>query len=583
MNVYSRFWPYMKPYWLRFIQAAVAMAVVALFNGAFVALLKDTIDYIFIAKDMTMLWLAIIGVPTVFGIKTMAAYIQNYLMSWIGQKITQEIREDLFRHLHALNLSYYAENRSGDILARVTNDLQQVQSTMHFIPLYVIRDSLTILVLVTIMFWLNWRFALLAITAVPLASLILVVFGRKMRESSRQSQLIMGHIYDRFQESLQGMMVIKAFNFEQGAIEKFQRENDSFFEQMMRYLRATALSGPLMEFVGALVAAGLLYYGGKENIAGRMTPGAFIAFLTAFFSAYNPTKNLAKLNSELQRGLASGERIFQLLDEKPTIVETPNARRFDGLKDRIRIEGVSFRYAGREAYAAKDLDLRIAKGEVVAIAGPSGSGKSTLVQLLLRLYDPQKGRILFDGVDLRDLNVHSFREQIGLVSQDTILFNDTVFNNLVLGRKGVDQAQVRHAAEIADAARFISELPQGYDTILGERGMKLSGGQRQRLAIARAVIKNPSILILDEATSSLDSASEEAVQKAIERLMEGRTVLVIAHRLSTIAMAHKIYVLSQGELIEEGDHRQLMERNGLYRRLYEIQKAEPAASPVQAA
>jgi len=429
------------------------------------------------------------------------------------------------------------------------------------------------------MFSLNGLFALYALVLIPGVSSILVVLGKKMRSSSLQSNVLMGQIYSRFQESLQGMLVIKAYNYEEGAIEKFQEENALFFSQMMRYLRATALSGPLMEFIGSLILSIFVFLAYRAISAKHMTPGDAVAFLFAFVAAYAPIKNLGKLQSELQRGLASGERIFQLLDEKPSIVSKPGAPKLGGLRRAIRVEGLTFRYPGRDRAALKQLEMTIRQGERVAVVGPSGSGKSTLVQLLLRLYDPQQGRILYDDIDLRELDLRSVREQIGLVTQDTVLFNDTVFQNVSLGRRVVTLGEIEAAAKVANAAEFIKELPQGYQTMLGDRGLKLSGGQRQRLAIARAVLKNPSILILDEATSHLDSAAEEAVQAALDRLMVGRTSLVVAHRLSTIVNADRICVLQDGELVEEGSHHHLLKRGGLYRKLFEIQTAEAPASP----
>ena len=371
------------------------------------------------------------------------------------------------------------------------------------------------------------------------------------------------------------MLLIKAFNYEDGAVEKFRGENRSFFDQTMRYLRATALSGPLMELCGAMILSALLYYGGREILLGKMTTGDFFAFLAAFFAAYSPTKNLARLNAELQRGLASGERIFQLLDERPTVLEKRGAAAFSGLKSEIRFAGVGFRYPSREQHALQEVNIDVRRGERVAIVGPSGSGKSTLVYLLLRLYDPSAGRILIDGTDLRDLDIRSVRDQIGLVTQETILFNESVFENVAIGRSAATLEEVSAACRIADAHRFIESLPDGYRTQLGDRAMKLSGGQRQRLAIARAVLKNPSLLVLDEATSNLDSTSEKEVQSALERLMDGRTTFVIAHRLSTVQSADRIYVLSDGKVAECGTHSQLIASDGVYRRLYEIQKVEP--------
>ena len=571
MNVLKKIFPYVKPYRARFAYAGIAMTIVAAVNGASITLLKPIIDKVFVSRDFHMLWLAIFGVPILMALKTVAAYVQNYLMSWIGQRVTQEIREDLFCHLHALSLDFFSENKSGEILSRATNDLSNVQSCLQFLPLYMVRDTLTVVSLVGVLFFMNARFALLALLGLPAAGGLLYVLGRKMRDASLRSQATMGQIYHRFQESLQGMMLIKAFNYEQGAIEKFREENLSFFNQTMRYLRATALSGPLMEFFGSIIIALFLYFGGKEIIAGHMSTGDFFAFLAAFFSAYAPTKNIARSNSELQRGLASAERIFQLLEEKPRITEKPNARILTSLERGVSLEHVGFCYPGRETWALKNVSLEARRGETVAIVGPSGSGKSTLAQLILRLYDPQEGTICFDGMDLTGLELRSVRERIGIVTQETILFNETVLQNVALGRKNATLEEITAACKVADADSFIEGLPMGYQTHLGDRGLKISGGQRQRLAIARAVLKNPALLILDEATSNLDSTSETEVQKALERLMGGRTVLVIAHRLSMIQSADRIYVLDRGAVVESGDHRSLIAADGLYRRLYELQ------------
>ncbi|MBI3300056.1 MAG: ABC transporter ATP-binding protein [Elusimicrobia bacterium] len=594
-SAWDRFAPYLRPYRLRFAQAGVAMVIVAASNGAVAWILKPVIDGLFLQKDiltskgvltpylrplteafelgaMSNLVLITAAVPALMLVKSVAAYAQNYLMSWIGQRVTQELREDLFRHLHRLSLDYYTANRSAEILARVTNDLAMVQSTLQFLPLYLIRDLLTVVSLMFVLFYRHWRFASMAIAVLPIAAVVLFVLGRKMRDASRSSQEIMGTLYHRFQESLQGMMLIKAFNYEEGAIARFREENASFFVEMMRYLRATALSGPLMEFFGSIVIAGLLYIGGREILLGRMTPGDFSVFLAAFFMAYAPTKNLGRLNSELQRGLASGERIFQILDERPRVVDKPGAVRFDSLKASVGLENVTFRYPSREVPALDDVTLEVRRGQTVAVVGPSGSGKSTLAQLLLRLYDPAAGRVAVDGLALADLDIRSFRDRVGIVTQETVLFNDTVAANIIIGRPGVSPDDVRRAAVIADAARFIDALPQGFDTPLGDRGLRLSGGQRQRLAIARAVLKNPDLLILDEATSNLDSTSEAEIQGAMERVMTGRTVLVIAHRLSTVQHADRIFALESGRVVEAGTHRELLIAGGLYRRLWEMQQ-----------
>ena len=344
----------------------------------------------------------------------------------------------------------------------------------------------------------------------------------------------------------------------------------------MRYLRATALSGPLMEFLGALILTLILWLGGREILSDRMSPGEFMAFLGCFFAAYNPVKNIARSNSEIQRGLASANRIFELLDEKPTVLEPKSPVRFARPRKGIVFEGVSFRYPDRDAWALKKLNLRIAPGEVLAVAGPSGSGKTTLAHLLLRLFDPQEGRVLVDGTDLREFATADLRRHIGMVTQDTMLLHDSVVGNVALGVPDAPREKVLAALRAADADDFVSSLPQAYDTILGERGLKLSGGQRQRIAIARAILKDPPILVLDEATSNLDTASERSVQSALEKLYEGRTAIVIAHRLSTLQGADRIMVLSQGELVESGTHQDLLKAGGIYASLYALQSLEPA-------
>ncbi|PCI32586.1 MAG: ABC transporter permease [Elusimicrobia bacterium] len=588
----------MKPHRLRFYQAAIAMVVVALSNMATVGLIDVVINGLLKGDDLTgsqldeflsqfagplldkslsyrTLVIITISLPLLMLIKSMAAYIQNYLMSWLGQRITQQLREDLFRHLHRLSLEFHSGQKAGEILARATNDLTIVQSMLQFVPLYLIRDFLTVIFLMTALFFINKNFALVALGMIPIASMVIIPLGRKMRDASSKSQAIMGNIYHRFQESLHGMMLVKALNYEEGATRKFQKENEAFFTQMMRYLRATALSGPLMEFIGSLMMAGLFFYGGREILHGNMDAGAFGGFLGAFFMAYAPIKNLGKLNSELQRGLASSERIFQLLDEKPNVVDRPGARRLSRLETAITLDDVTFQYPTRDTPALDHVSFEVRRGETIAIVGPSGSGKSTLVQILLRLYDPGKGRILFDNIDLKDLDIRTLRDRIGLVTQETMLFNETVQGNIAIGREDTPLAAVVEAAKVANADAFIQQLPHGYETELGDRGLRLSGGQRQRLAIARAVLRDPEILVLDEATSNLDSASEKEVQRALEQIMQGRTSIVIAHRLSTIQNADRIIVLSDGRIAESGTHSELLLRDGLYSKLHALQSAEP--------
>ena len=577
MNAVRRLLPYFKEHRVRFIQACLVMVVVAGLNGGTVWILKPAVDYVFVRKDPKMLLLVTALIPTIFLLKLVFQYTLAYLMSYLGQKITQELREDLFRHLHRLSMDFYWKSKSGEVLSRLTNDMTNLQSGLQFVPLYVIRDPLTVLVLLCVMFFINWRFALTAVIAIPIAAAVLGTLGRKLRSAGKKSQEIMGEIYHRFQESLQGMLVVKAFNYEEGAIQKFLEENNSFFGQMMRYLRAAALSGPLMEFLGSLIMAALVYQGGREIIGGSMTPGEFFTFLGSFLAAYMPIKNIAQLNASLQLSLASAERIFTIMDEQPTVVERPDGVAFERLRAGIEFRNVSFRYPGRDQWALRNVSLTIKPGEVVAVAGPSGSGKTTLVHLLLRLFDPTEGSLIIDGRDLRDYSVSSLRGRLGLVTQETILFNDTVAGNVAVGRPGAGPDEIRHALEVADAYGFVSQLARGMETPLGDRGLRLSGGQRQRLAIARAVLKNPPLMILDEATSNLDAESEHSVQAALENLFPGRTVLIIAHRLSTLQKADRIVVLHRGEIAETGGHAVLLEKGGVYATLYKFQQLEPSS------
>ena len=571
MKACRRLWRYIRPHWRRAAWAVATMCLVAVFNGTVVLLLKPIVDKIFIAKDFKMLRLAAVAVPLFVGLKVMLSYAQNYLMSWLGQKVAQELREELFQHLQDLPLDYYSTHRSGDVLNRVTGDLVVLQTALNSVPLYLIRDSMTVLALTASLFWLDWRFALLSLAAAPLTGTTMIVLSRKMKLTSLQSQAVMARLYQRFQESVQGIRLIRSFNYEEGALEKFREENASFFAPTMRYLRASALSAPLMELCGGMVVAFVLYFGGSEVIKGHLTPGAFFAFLGAFFAAYAPIKNVARSNSDLQRAIASAERIFQFLDEEPPAKS--GTKPFSGLARAIRLEGVSFRYPGRREEAVRDVTLEIEKGSRVALVGPSGSGKTTICELIERLHEPTGGRVLFDDVDASSFDPRSLRERIGVVSQDGILFNDTVFENVAIGKKVVTLSQVERACASAGASDFIERLPEGYQTRLGDWGHSLSPGQRQKLAIARVVLKDPEILIFDEATANLDPQSERDVIDAIEKLFDGRTIVTIAHKLAALPRGARIIVLSQGQVVEEGAHETLMARPGLYRKLYDLQES----------
>lgn len=570
MSVRRRLLRYVKPYLGRFGWACVAMVAVSAFNGLGILLLKPIVDEVFIAKDLRMLALAVAGVPLLVALKAVASYVQNYLMSWIGQRVSQQIREDLFRHLHLLPLEYYSGLRGADVLSRVTGDLTLAQNALTTLPVYLIRDTLTVAFLVASLFRLDWRFALLTVLGSPLSLAALYVLSRKMRVASRQSQIAVDRLHHRFQESVQGMMTVKAFNYEAGATEKFQEENETFFQPMMRYLRATALMNPLLELGASVMVAAVVWFGGREVINGRMTPGAFFAFMGAMLASYAPIKNLARVNAEGQRAWASAERLFQILDEK-TALPRKRMPAFKQLSGGVRFEGVGFRYPGARGWALRGLDLEIPKGARTAIVGPNGCGKTTITKLLLRLHDPLEGRITFDGVDARELDASSIRARVGLVSADAVLFNDTVFQNLALGRKVVTLSEVEQAIRAVGAEEFVSALPEGSQTMLGDWGFALSFGQRQKLAIARMLLKDPEIVVLDEATAHLDGSAREDILKVLETALAGRTVVTIAHDLASVAPARHIYVLNGGSLAESGTHAELMSAKGLYRRLFELQ------------
>ena len=562
---------YLKPHKARLAQAAVSMLILAAIKNAVIYISGPVVKGVFMDKNMEMLQLIVISLPFLFVLRMAVEYTNGYLMSWLGQRVVQKIREDLFEHVHRLSLEFHWRKRSSDVMSRVINDLNNVQNTVQFIPLYGIRDVVTVVACVGLLFYLNWRLALMAVVVLPLIAALLGVLGKKMRKASAESNVIVGEISHKFQESLQGMTVVKAFNYEEQAIANFKVSNDAYFSKMMRYLRATSMSGPVMEFISGMVMVGIIKMSGQAIFHGTMTVEHFVSFAIAYVTAYVPLKNIGNLNSKLQQGMAAWERIYQILEEKPAVVikaSTKNIKKLDG---KIEFKGVNYKYPSRDTQVLQDLSFTINPGEVAAFVGPSGSGKTTIVHLLLRFFDPLSGRVEVDGHDMLDLDTKDLRAHMGLVTQDTILFDDTVYKNITIGMPGATMDEVIDAAKAADAHAFIAAMPQGYDTVLGERGVKLSGGQRQRLAIARAIIKKPKILLLDEATSNLDTASEQAVQGAIERILGGRTVIMVAHRLSTVKNADKIFVLKKGELAETGTHEELLKLGGVYKGLYEAQ------------
>ena len=581
MNLYRRLLEFVKPYWRHLAGAMVCMVFVSAATAGSAYLVKPVLDEIFFKKDLSMLkWipLAIIGI---FILKGVFDYGQAFLMSYVGQKIIADLREKVYSHIQSLSLSFFTKNPTGILMSRIMNDVGMVQGAVTDAVTGLLKDVFTVIGLVAVIFYRDWKLALIAMVVFPVAVYPIVKFGRKLRSYSTRSQTSMAELTTILLETITGTRIVKAFNMENYERKRFAKENQRLFGIQIKSVRVRAISHPLMEFLGGVGIACIVFYGGYNVIQGRATPGTFFSFLAALLMLYEPVKRLSGVNNTVQQGLAAATRIFEVLDTVPEIQDKPGARVLPGVSREVEYQDVSFKY--EEDWVLKNINLRIQVGEMVAFVGASGGGKTTLVNLLPRFYDVTTGRILIDGVDIRDYRVESLRAMIGIVTQQTILFNETVKDNIAYGKVGQSLEEVVKAAHAAFADGFIENLPRRYDTVIGEQGVKLSGGERQRISIARALLKNAPILILDEATSSLDSESEIEVQKALEYLMEGRTTLVIAHRLSTIRKANRIVVISNGEIVEVGTHEELMEKDGEYKKLYLLQfqdgtEAIPSAS-----
>ncbi|HET8646482.1 MAG TPA: ABC transporter transmembrane domain-containing protein [Vicinamibacteria bacterium] len=571
-----RLFAYARPYrgllalsWTATMGYAAASALLA-------HMVEPIFDNVLIRNvDVARVALTIVGL---YAVKGLCAYLSTTLVAAAGQGAVTDLRNALYSHVLNQSFTSLGRTSTGSLMSSITTDVEKIQYAVSEIAGDVLKESLTVAGLAVVLFVKDWRLALLSLVGMPLAFYPLVRLGRHVRSSSETSLRRWRDISEILQETISGFRVVKAFGMEGFETARFRRAAQRLLNVNMRITRTTAVLPPLMELVGGLALVAALFYGSHEILARRLTTGEFTSFLAALFAMYTPIKRLSRVNATVQGALAAGERVFEVLDTHQEITEAPDAIALPRMREAIEYRDVGFRYSDGDGSVLRRVSFSARAGEVVAIVGTSGAGKTTLMNLLPRFYDVSEGAILVDGTDIRAVTVKSLREQIGLVTQETVLFNDTVRANIAYGLDDVDEARIESAARAAFAHDFVLDLPRRYDTVIGERGSRLSGGQRQRIAIARALLKDPPILILDEATSSLDAESERLVQEALANLMKGRTTLVIAHRLATVRRADRIVVLDGGEVREVGTHEELLRRaGGLYSRLYELQFSEEPA------
>lgn len=572
MGSYKRLLTYVRPYIGRMIFGLVCMIIAAAAYLVVPWLIKNVVDKVLAEKNMYMLNLVVISILVVFLVRGFATYGQTYTMSYIGQRVIIDIREAMFKHLQRLDQAYYDRRKTGVIMSNLTNDVAALQSAIVDNLVSFITEGVTLIGSLVSMLYLDWKLTLVTLVIVPVVLGIINIFGKRLRIAGHDVQGRIADITSLLQETISGARVVRSFAREGYEVQRFERENQRNFRAVMRATKLTSLLSPLVEFSAAIAVTVILWYGGYSVVTGAITAGSLIAFLIYAINLSNPVKRLSQVYGNIQKAMAAGDRVFAILDTKPEVVEKADAIVLPEVDGRVRFDHVSFSYDG-EKKALDDFSLDVPAGRVVAIVGPSGAGKTTIANLLPRFYDATEGAITVDGIDVRDVTFQSLREQIGVVPQETMLFNATIKDNILYGRLDGTDEEVYAAAKAANALEFIERLPEGMDTLVGERGSSLSGGQRQRIAIARAILKNPKILILDEATSALDTESEKLVQEALERLMQGRTAFVIAHRLSTIKNADQIVVLREGKLVESGTHDELLAAGGLYQHLYSVQFA----------
>jgi subfamily B ATP-binding cassette protein MsbA len=566
--VRDQLWPQRKRILLTFL----CMVLVAGTSAGMIYLLKDVVDQVLISRDREMLYLlpgAIIGLALISGI---AGYFEAVNMEVIGHRMVANLQSAMYRGIIRADLQFFHDNSVGNLIARFINDANLLRYSMAKALTGLVKDSLLVIFLLAILVVHNWSLAFLTIFVFPLALYPIVRIGKRMRKISRNTQVETGDLTTLLDETFQGARHVKAYTMEERESERASEAIERVFSLTRKAARVQAISRPLMETLGGIALACAILYGGLLVIEGTMTTGELASFMAALLAAYKPMKNIANLNATLQQGLAAAQRVYSVLDLQSHVTDADNARSIGDVRGEIRFEDVHFRYTDKSK-ALNGIDLQVDAGMTVALVGPSGAGKSTVLNLIPRFYDVESGRVTIDGQDVRDITLHSLRSNIALVSQEILLFDDTVRANIAYGKPDATDEEIFQAAKDAGAAEFISQFPDGYDTHVGGRGAKLSGGQRQRVAIARAMLKDAPILLLDEATSALDTETERVVQSALSRLKQGRTTVVIAHRLSTIVDADSIFVMEDGRILEAGTHAELIARGGAYAKLYAMQFA----------
>lgn len=570
MKNYMRLLAYIKPYTRRLALAVVCIIMAAAANLYLPWIIKDMIDDVLMSKDMVMLNLIAAGILVVMFTRGVFYYGQSYLVSYVGQRVIIDVRSVLFRKFQRMPLSYYDKQQTGTVMSYITNDVAVMQSAIVDNLIELVTEGSILIGSLAMMIYLDWKLSLLTLMTIPLVGFAMKIFGRKLKRSSTVIQERVAEITSLLQESISAIRVVKSFVRESYEIKRFEEQNWRNFQAAMKNVKLSSLLTPTVEFLAAIAVTFIVWFGGYEVVNEVITAGELVAFLTYAVNLANPVKRLSRVYAAIQKAMAAADRVFAVMDLDEKIIDVPNAKPLPPIKGKVEFKDITFSYKEGQP-ALQHISLKAEPGQMIALVGPSGSGKSTIANLIPRFYDVDSGVITIDDHDIRQVTADSLREQIGLVPQETMLFSTSVMENIRYGRLEATDEEVIEAAKAANAEEFIKELPEGYDTKLGERGLNLSGGQRQRLAIARAILKNPRVLILDEATSALDTESEKIVQDALDNLMVGRTSFVIAHRLSTIFNADQIFVVENGHLREHGTHEELLAAGGLYSNLYNIQ------------